>query len=108
LTLCCASTTLTPVWRAPHGIGPNLPVKENCGAPVRGKSMAKISFTLKGVTKEIQKAEKKLRAIRSKVTKADQKKIDLNLRTLKKSFGIVAHICRPPTQFGQSFTTKPK
>jgi len=69
--------------------------------------MAKISFTLKNVTKEIEKAEKKLRAIRGKVTKADQKKIDLNLRSLKRSHGIIAHICRPPTMYGQSFATKP-
>lgn len=71
-------------------------------------SMAKISFTLKGVTREIQKAEKKLRAIRGKVTKADQKKIDLNLKALSKSYTNIKHFCRPPTMFGQSFTTKPK
>ena len=71
--------------------------------------MAKIHFTLKNITKEIQKAEKKLRALRSKVTKADQKKIDLNLRSLKKSYGIIGVVCRPPaTQFGQTFTTKTK
>lgn len=70
--------------------------------------MAKISFTLKSVTKEIRKAEKKLRAIRSKVTKGDQKKIDVNLRALKKSYGIIGIVCRPPTMFGQTFTTKPK
>jgi hypothetical protein len=70
--------------------------------------MANISFTLKGVTKEIRKAEKKLRAIRGKVVKADQKKIDLNLRSLKKSFGIIGVVCRPPTLFGQTFRTKPK
>jgi hypothetical protein len=81
--------------------------KENFDAPGKGNNMAKISFTLKSVTKEIEKAEKKLRAIRSKVTKADQKKIDLNLRSLKRGHGIIAHICRPPTMYGQSFTTKP-
>ena len=71
--------------------------------------MAKIHFTLKNITKEIQKAEKKLRALRSKVTKADQKKIDLNLRSLKKSYGIIGVVCRPPaTHFGQTFTTKTK
>lgn len=71
--------------------------------------MAKIHFTLKNITKEIQKAEKKLRALRSKVTKADQKRIDLNLRSLKKSYGIIGVVCRPPeTHFGQTFTTKPK
>jgi hypothetical protein len=80
--------------------------KRKFDAPGRENSMAKISFTLKNVTKEIEKAEKKLRAIRGKVTKADQKKIDLNLRSLKRSHGIIAHICRPPTMYGQSFITK--
>jgi hypothetical protein len=70
--------------------------------------MAKISFTLKSITKEIKKAEKKLRALRGRVTKADQKRIDLNLRSLKRGHGIIAHVCRPPTQYGQSFTTKSK
>ena len=80
--------------------------KETLDAPGKGNNMAKISFTLKSVTKEIEKAEKKLRAIRRKVTKADQKKVDLNLRSLKRSHGIIAHICRPPTMYGQSFATK--
>lgn len=70
--------------------------------------MAKIHFTLKNVSKEIAKAQKKLRAIRGKVSKADQKKIDLNLRALKKSYGIIGIVCRPPTMFGQTFTTKSK
>ncbi|MFZ3217073.1 MAG: hypothetical protein WA192_13535 [Candidatus Acidiferrales bacterium] len=68
--------------------------------------MAKIKFTLKGVTSEIRKAEKKLRAIRGKAIKEDQKKIDLNLRSLKKSYGILGVVCRPETLFGQTFTTK--
>jgi hypothetical protein len=70
--------------------------------------MAKIKFTLKNITREIERAEKKLRALRRKVAKADLKKIDLNLRSLKRSHGIIAHICRPPTLFGQTFSTKPK
>jgi hypothetical protein len=32
----------------------------------------------------------------------------LNLRSLKKSYGIIGIVCRPPTQFGQTFTTKTK
>jgi hypothetical protein len=68
--------------------------------------MAKINFTLKNVTKEIHKAEKKLRALRGQVTPEDQKKIDLNLRALKKSYGIIGVVCRPPTLFGQTFTKK--
>lgn len=69
--------------------------------------MAKVSFTLKNVTKEIKKAEKKLRALRGKVTKEDQKKIDLNLHALKKSYGIIGVVCRPPALFWQTFTKKP-
>ncbi len=70
--------------------------------------MAEINFTLKGVAKEIAKAEKKLRSVRAKVTKEDQKKIDLNLRGLKKCHGVIKNFCRPPTLFGQTFTTKSK
>lgn len=72
--------------------------------------MAKISFTLKGISKEITKAEKKLRSIRGKVTAEDRQKIDLNLQGLEKCQGIVKNFCRPPAthHFGQTFTTKTK
>ena len=71
--------------------------------------MAKISFTLKGISKEIAKAEKKLRSIRGKVTADDQHKIELNLQGLEKCQGIIKNFCRPPTtHFGQTFTTKAK
>jgi len=70
--------------------------------------MARIRFTLKNITREIRKAEKKLGAIRGKVVKADQKKIDLHLRGLKKSYATIARHCRPEVRFGQSFTVKPK
>jgi hypothetical protein len=30
------------------------------------------------------------------------------LRSLKRGHGIIAHVCRPPTLFGQTFTTKSK
>jgi hypothetical protein len=70
--------------------------------------MPKVSFTLKNVTREIAKAEKRLRALRGQVIAEDQKKIDLNLRALEKSYGIIGIVCRPPTQFGQTFTTKTK
>jgi len=71
--------------------------------------MAKISFTLKGISKEIARAEKKLRSIRGKVTAEDQHKIDLNLQGLEKCQGIVKIFCRPPAHhFGQTFTTKIK
>lgn len=70
--------------------------------------MPKVSFTLKNVTREIAKAEKTLKSLRGQVIDADKKKIDLNLRALKKSYGIIGIVCRPPTQFGQTFTTKTK
>lgn len=72
--------------------------------------MAKISFTLKGISREIAKAEKKLRSIRSKVIAVDQHKIELNLQGLEKCQGIIKIFCRPRTThpFGQAFTTKTK
>lgn len=74
--------------------------------------MAKIKFTLKGVTNEIRKAEKKLRSIRRKVSKADQKEIDLNLRDLERAHKLIRIHCpvRAGTTlpFGQWFTTKPE
>jgi hypothetical protein len=79
-----------------------------CDQPEEEIGMAKVKFTLKNVTREISKSQKALKALRKKVTAADQKKIDLNLKALEKSHGIVMHICRPPTHFGQTFTTKAK
>jgi hypothetical protein len=70
--------------------------------------MAKVSFTLKNITKEIEKSQKKLSAIRKKVAKADQRKIDLQLRGLKQCHATVKNFCRPPTQYGQAFTTMSK
>jgi hypothetical protein len=74
--------------------------------------MAKIKFTLKGVANEIRKAEKKLRSIRPKVIEADQKKIDLNLRELERSYNLIRIHCpvgeMPIKPFGQWFTSKPK
>jgi hypothetical protein len=68
--------------------------------------MAKISFTLKNITRDIEKAEKKLRALRPKVDKADVKKIDLNLRGLKEARAVLVHICPPIFHYGQYFRTK--
>ena len=48
--------------------------------------MAKIGFSLHPVAVAIRSAEKKLRSLRPKVSKADQKKIELNLRMLEKSY----------------------
>jgi hypothetical protein len=70
--------------------------------------MAKINFTLKNITREITKAEKKLRAIRAKVAKSDQKKIELELRGLAKCSKIVTFFCRPLVHYGQTFSDKPK
>jgi hypothetical protein len=70
--------------------------------------MANVSFTLKNVTKEITKAEKKLRAIRGKVSKADQKKIDLELRGLVECSRKIQQFCRPLVHYGQTFKTKSK
>jgi hypothetical protein len=68
--------------------------------------MAKVKFTLKNVDREIAKAEKKLRALRRDVIKADQKKIDLNLKALEKFHRTILSVCRPLTHFGQTFRTK--
>jgi len=70
--------------------------------------MAKISFTLKNITKEIEKSEKKLKAIRKKVVEADQRKIDLQLRGLEQCHKKVAFYCRPLVHYGQWFNTKSK
>jgi hypothetical protein len=74
--------------------------------------MAKIKFTLHGITNEIRKAEKRLRSLRAQVVEADQKKIDLNLRELQRSYVRLKNIC-PPKEgpikpYGQWFVTKPK
>lgn len=70
--------------------------------------MAKINFTLKSITREITKAEKKLRAMRGKVAPADQKKIDLELRGLAQCGKTVKNFCRPLVHYGQTFTAKSK
>ncbi|MGB7750150.1 MAG: hypothetical protein WCF88_01245 [Candidatus Acidiferrales bacterium] len=70
--------------------------------------MANVKFTLKSITREIDKAEKKLRALRSKVVKADLKRIDLNLRSLRRAQGIIGVVCRPTLHYGQTFRTKSK
>jgi hypothetical protein len=70
--------------------------------------MAKINFTLKNITREITKAEKKLRAMRGKVVKPDQKKIELELRGLEQCSKIIKQFCRPLVHYGQSFRSKSK
>ena len=71
--------------------------------------MAKIKFSLHPIAADIRRAQKKLRELRPKVTKADQKKIDLNLRVLEKSYKLIEFPCpkkRAPQvpPFGQTFT----
>jgi hypothetical protein len=77
--------------------------------------MAKIAFSLHPITAAIRRAEKKLHAIRPKVSKAGQKKIDLNLRMLEKSLRLLRIPCPKvkarqfhPPPYGQWFTTNPK
>jgi|HubBroStandDraft_6_1064221.scaffolds.fasta_scaffold1360052_2 hypothetical protein len=66
--------------------------------------MAKIKVTLHAVSFEIERVQKKLKNIRSRVSAADQKKIDLQLRSLKKCGNEVKNFCRPPSQgFVQMF-----
>jgi hypothetical protein len=73
--------------------------------------MAKIKFSLHPIAADIRRAQEKLRALRPKVTPEDQKKIDLNLRTLEKCYRLIEFPCPkkrvpqvPP--FGQTFTPK--
>jgi hypothetical protein len=96
------------VPRTALGIGLNLPNGDGCNAWLQEINVAKISFTLKNITKEIQKADKKLRALRKKVATADQKKIDLELRGLVQCSRIVKHFCRPLVHYGQTFTARSK
>ena len=76
--------------------------------------MAKIAFSVHPITSAIRRAEKKLRAIRPKVSKAEQKEIDLNLRMLEKSYRLLRFPCTKvktreiQLPFGQWFTTNPK
>jgi hypothetical protein len=76
-------------------------------------SVAKIKFSMHDIAADIRQAQKKLRALRAKVSKADQKRIDLNLRVLEKSYSLMRSVCpsRTPREglpFGQWFTTKGK
>jgi hypothetical protein len=73
--------------------------------------VAKVKFTLHPIAADIRRAQKKLRELRPKVTAADQKKIDLNLRVLEKSFRLIEFPCpkrklQVELPFGQTFTTK--
>ena len=76
--------------------------------------MAKVAFTVHPITTAIRRAEKKLRAIRPKVSPADRKKIDLNLRMLEKSYRLLRIACPKvkgrqfEVPFGQWFTINPK
>jgi hypothetical protein len=72
--------------------------------------MAKVSFSLHPVAAAIRRAETKLRKLRPKVSKDERKKIDLNLRMLRKSYHLIKISCpkraaRIGPLFGQWFTT---
>ena len=60
--------------------------------------MAEMKVTMHSVTREIEKVQKKLKSIRSRVSKTDQKKIDLQLRKLEICGNNVKNFCRPPAQ----------
>lgn len=77
--------------------------------------MAKVKFTLHKVADEILRAEEELRSIRPDVSKADRKKIDLNLKELKIAYTAVRSLCPKAKKgvrpFGQLFVvvkTPPK
>ena len=71
--------------------------------------MAKIKVTMHSVAREIQRMEKKLKGIRSRVSAADQKKIELQIRSLKKCNSEIKNFCRPPAQgFIQMFPVAKK
>src|ERR1700678_746383 len=63
-----------------------------------GKFMAEMKVTLHSVTREIIKVQKKLKSIRPRVSKENQKKIDLELRSLQQCGETVKQFCRPLSQ----------
>ncbi|HYL46866.1 MAG TPA: hypothetical protein VEU52_07550 [Candidatus Limnocylindrales bacterium] len=55
--------------------------------------MGKYDVSLKAASKSVQRALKKLRAIRPSVTKDDQTKIDLEIRDLNKVAALIRPVC---------------
>lgn len=62
--------------------------------------MPKIRLTLHPAVKAIAKIEAELRRVRKRVNKVDQKKIDLELKALKKITAALKNRCRG---FAQTF-----
>jgi hypothetical protein len=56
--------------------------------------MAKLSVSLKPITKQISTAEEELRAIRERVGRANQKKFKLTIRALDKARRSVKSVCK--------------
>ena len=69
--------------------------------------MPTTKISLHAIVREIRKVEKQLRAMRSKVARADQKIIDLELRSLKRGTAILVKRCKDLTvPFGHAFKAK--
>jgi hypothetical protein len=58
-----------------------------------GGKMPKVRLTLHSLVKEIEKIEKELRKIRKSVSAADKKKINLELKALRKVDAILREHC---------------
>jgi len=57
----------------------------------------KFTVKLSPIAKEIDKATKQLKAIRSKVSSKERKKLNLEIKALHKARGLVAEYCRSMT-----------
>jgi hypothetical protein len=53
----------------------------------------KLEISLSPIAAQIDKAKKKLKSLRSQVSTSDQKKIDLEIKDLKKIRGVVVKAC---------------
>lgn len=56
----------------------------------------------------IEKREKKLKAIRSSVTKSDRKHLDLRLRALEESRQILSNACKTAPKMNAFFDSAPE
>jgi hypothetical protein len=62
----------------------------------------KLEISLAPIAVQIDKAEKELRALRPKVAVADRKKIDLEIKDLKKIKRTIREICKEKMTHGFS------
>ena len=58
-------------------------------------SMAKITISLKPITRQISLAQKRLRAVLPKVGAGDRRKINLDVKGLNEATTKVMKVCRP-------------